>query len=239
MSAGIPTEYKGVRFRSRLEATWAAFLDEIGCEWRYEAIDLKGYIPDFILPTRKLLIEVKPSLDPTDLWEHVGKIERSDWTDGVLVVGASVPLTRAIGLGISRQLGAWTYEKRTHLLSETTGEAIEEAWKRAKNITQWMPAAPSPVRVLIPASVPGPTGVKRPDDPLVNRLIDAMHDRPSLRTALFFAVAKMEGSVLTLGFDPGQQGFVEAYRQELTKYVKAELGQHVTLELAWVRGGKF
>lgn len=32
----IPTNYKGVNFRSRTEARWAAFFDEIGWTWRYE-----------------------------------------------------------------------------------------------------------------------------------------------------------------------------------------------------------
>jgi hypothetical protein len=32
----IPTEYKGVKFRSRLEAKWAIFFDTLGIEWEYE-----------------------------------------------------------------------------------------------------------------------------------------------------------------------------------------------------------
>jgi hypothetical protein len=32
----IETRYKGYRFRSRLEARWAVFLDAIGAEWEYE-----------------------------------------------------------------------------------------------------------------------------------------------------------------------------------------------------------
>jgi hypothetical protein len=36
----IPTEYKGVKFRSRLEAKWAVFFDTLGIEWEYE---LQGY----------------------------------------------------------------------------------------------------------------------------------------------------------------------------------------------------
>ena len=44
---GIPTMYDGYRFRSRLEARWAAFFDLAGWEWKYEPIDLDGWIPDF------------------------------------------------------------------------------------------------------------------------------------------------------------------------------------------------
>jgi hypothetical protein len=45
--ASIPTRYRGTEFRSRLEARWAAFADLVGWKWRYEPIDLNGWIPDF------------------------------------------------------------------------------------------------------------------------------------------------------------------------------------------------
>ena len=61
MSApGIPTDYKGVRFRSRAEARWAAVFEQYGWRWEYEPIDLFGYIPDFVLYLDKpVLVEVK------------------------------------------------------------------------------------------------------------------------------------------------------------------------------------
>lgn len=50
----IETVYKGYRFRSRLEARWAVFLDQAGLKWEYEVegYDLSGvwYLPDFWLP---------------------------------------------------------------------------------------------------------------------------------------------------------------------------------------------
>lgn len=60
-NAGIPTEYRGTTFRSRLEARWARFFDLIGWVWEYEPFDADGYIPDFvIMGKRPLLIEIKP-----------------------------------------------------------------------------------------------------------------------------------------------------------------------------------
>lgn len=57
----IPTEYNGVRFRSRLEAKWAAFFDRCEWRWTYEANDFDGYIPDFLLHFRvPVFVEVKP-----------------------------------------------------------------------------------------------------------------------------------------------------------------------------------
>ena len=53
------TTYAGVRFRSQLEATWAAFFDVAGMPWEYEPVTLPGWVPDFRLFGR-FLCEVKP-----------------------------------------------------------------------------------------------------------------------------------------------------------------------------------
>ncbi len=50
----IQTEYKGYKFRSRLEARWAVFFDACGVSWEYEPegfvlSDGKYYLPDFLL----------------------------------------------------------------------------------------------------------------------------------------------------------------------------------------------
>lgn len=65
MIAAIPTTYRGIRMRSRLEAKWASIFDALGWEWEYEPIDLNGWIPDFVFPNhpffkRPLLAEIKP-----------------------------------------------------------------------------------------------------------------------------------------------------------------------------------
>jgi len=60
----IPTKYKGVQFRSRLEATWAAYFDLLGVRWEYEPFDLPGWIPDFRIEGslgESFLVEVKYS----------------------------------------------------------------------------------------------------------------------------------------------------------------------------------
>lgn len=59
----IPTKYKGILFRSRTEARWAVFLDEMGYEWEYEkeGFELPSgrYLPDFYLPKLQTYLEVK------------------------------------------------------------------------------------------------------------------------------------------------------------------------------------
>lgn len=93
---GIPTEYNGIRFRSRLEARWAAFFDGVGWPWQYEPFDLDGYIPDFVLPVgwggepHPILVEVKPAIYVGELPRHAPKIVASGWQHDALIVGASL-----------------------------------------------------------------------------------------------------------------------------------------------------
>lgn len=92
MTIGIPTTYQGVRFRSRLEARWAAFFDLIGWRWSYEPLDLAGYIPDFSIGFEHapLLVEVKPALTIDDLSLAQRKVELSGWTGEAMLVGAEL-----------------------------------------------------------------------------------------------------------------------------------------------------
>jgi len=59
----IETEYNGYKFRSRLEARWAVFFDELNIVYQYEPEgyeeDGVRYLPDFYLPKENLYVEVK------------------------------------------------------------------------------------------------------------------------------------------------------------------------------------
>lgn len=62
--SSVPMTYAGVRFRSTLEADWAATLDALGIVWQYEpeAVRLPSgelYLPDFYLPEIATWLEVK------------------------------------------------------------------------------------------------------------------------------------------------------------------------------------
>jgi hypothetical protein len=83
------TEYAGHLFRSSLEATWAAFFDQLKWPWVYEPYELKGYIPDFVIKWKHpLLVEVKPEYGLSGLRSHTEKIEKSGWDGEALIVGA-------------------------------------------------------------------------------------------------------------------------------------------------------
>lgn len=82
MIKAIETHYNGYKFRSRLEARWAVFFDEIGAEWEYEPegfvlSDGTTYLPDFRVKNVRgrgvenngdsIWIEVKGELTNEDL----------------------------------------------------------------------------------------------------------------------------------------------------------------------------
>lgn len=82
--AAIPTTYARVRFRSRLEARWAAMFDQLGLHWSYEPTDHPGWIPDFLLMGETdVLAEVKPFRSILD--EH--------GQEGVMDIWRSAPST--------------------------------------------------------------------------------------------------------------------------------------------------
>jgi len=113
MREGIPTKYAHINFRSRLEAQWAHFFDELGWPWEYEPFDLNGYIPDFVVkfPHAPLLVEVKPCVVIGELVPSAAeKIEKSGWVKEALIVGATLFGVRsfkglAIGMLADQEFG--------------------------------------------------------------------------------------------------------------------------------------
>ena len=99
MFKSIPTlGPKGVRFRSRIEATWAHFFDNLGWEWEYEFGDLDGYIPDFIVtfPEKTIAFEVKSDGDFAKLSTYTEKIVNSGWKSDFVVVGGKLFANKSI-----------------------------------------------------------------------------------------------------------------------------------------------
>ena len=70
--------YNGVKFRSRLEAQWAVFWDELGATWKYEPQppfkfpDGKLYTPDFWIVDLALWVEIKPNA-------KIAHEEKAEW----------------------------------------------------------------------------------------------------------------------------------------------------------------
>ena len=91
---GIPTTYAGTKFRSRIEARWAATFDLAGWEWVYEPFDGDGYIPDFLIKSdHPLLVEVKPATLESEYREPIPKITKGIgdlWRHDLIILGADI-----------------------------------------------------------------------------------------------------------------------------------------------------
>lgn len=158
MSDAVPTTGPGgVRFRSRLEARWAAFFDLMRLSWQYEPeLGLDRWIPDFALTCGTgMLIEVKPAVTLAQLEPHKARIEKSKAVAAVWLVGAAL----AFGAGQDPPLGLfgfsgmgtlWLWREMTITnLGEQTGQPVlplnthrrftllQRAWIRAGNDQQW------------------------------------------------------------------------------------------------------
>lgn len=96
--AAIQTTYKGYRFRSRLEARWAVFLDAIGEPWEYEkegyALESGPYLPDFWLTNMSIWLEIKPE-EPTGV-ELKRCTDLAYATGYAVMIGKGIPLERPL-----------------------------------------------------------------------------------------------------------------------------------------------
>lgn len=86
-----PTIYKGTKYRSRLEARWAAFFDLIGWRYQYEPFDLPGWTPDFIIygsENRVLFVEVKPVVTKEYAKEYSIKLKNIKPTVNAIMISS-------------------------------------------------------------------------------------------------------------------------------------------------------
>lgn len=107
----IETQYKGYRFRSRLEARWAVLLDALDIKWEYEfeGYDLGEagwYLPDFWLPELQWHLEIKPPgpIDPEDQAKMMAFDDYPPSGSMGLLVGIGIPSKPS-----EEHLGNWEY----------------------------------------------------------------------------------------------------------------------------------
>jgi hypothetical protein len=73
----LPSVYRGITFRSRLEARWAAYFDLLQIQWIYEPEGFElpsgNYCPDFEIKSfyfKSNYLEVKPNKESADFIAH-------------------------------------------------------------------------------------------------------------------------------------------------------------------------
>lgn len=113
----IETKYNGYRFRSRLEARWAVFFDEMGIDYEYEleGFELPSgarYLPDFYLPKiqpEPVYVEIKPFFPPFKSFKKLYEFAHAG--DNNLLVICGVPGKEKMYL-INRvtESGYWEHE---------------------------------------------------------------------------------------------------------------------------------
>lgn len=91
----IETSYRGIKYRSRTEARWAVFMDELRIPYAYEpeGFDLGGefYLPDFWLPQPGVWLEVK-GVFPTERETRVATLLAQASRSPVLVAIGPPPV---------------------------------------------------------------------------------------------------------------------------------------------------
>lgn len=148
---------RGLEFRSRLEARWAAFFNAVGWPWEYEPeLELRGWIPDFLITQgRGLLVEVKPAWSLGSLEPHKARVEKSGVVAPVLLVGAALTFNDVSGnayIGLYGWNGGWSdrhLQWRPATLDEVRDwtaaprprglAEAQRAWVRVSNQLQWRP----------------------------------------------------------------------------------------------------
>jgi hypothetical protein len=104
-----PTTYNGIKMRSRLEAGFAAWLDQKGFLWEYEpgafASEQGQYLPDFCIrelvahgvQMERAYVEVKPNRDDVHaVADRMRIIHESDPTALLLLAWPNVDSTQSI-----------------------------------------------------------------------------------------------------------------------------------------------
>jgi hypothetical protein len=129
----IETEYNGYRFRSRLEARWAVFLDAVGILYEYEkqgySLPSGAYLPDFWIPLDRFRgddppgsgswFEIKP-VDPSE--DELTLLADLTWATGhrgFLIAGN-------VGPGEYRLFESWRVrsERQLHAAVVTEGNVL-------------------------------------------------------------------------------------------------------------------
>lgn len=130
-----PTWYADVEFRSRLEATWAAFFDLCGWAWEYEPLDLEGWTPDFMITllsliskNRIVLAEVKPYYTIAEFAGHTCMNYQP--SSDIALLGNNPDVTFIAASG--RVIGYWVRGNP------------ERLWKQALNATRYDPKGKRP-----------------------------------------------------------------------------------------------
>ena len=157
-----PTLYKGIQYRSRLEATWACFFELAGLTYEYEPFDLPGWSPDFLIKKTGWsdLVEVKPVFEFTKPMKSKieSALQTANLETSILLLGVSPLCCPNMG-DLGETLISWIVDLETanafkhcgvkegdiavggglsNVLPDWSADDIEATWAQAKNELQFL-----------------------------------------------------------------------------------------------------
>lgn len=145
----IPTTYAGTNFRSRLEARWAAYFDELNIPWEYEPFDLEGWAPDFAITVlgEQVLVEIKPAIIES-IWPGGPRILKLDdafkkaqrhWKLHWVLLCGQRPNEDPDFFGLGKLCDAPVGAQSLwfDMSKAAAAGATEAAWRKAGNAVQW------------------------------------------------------------------------------------------------------
>jgi len=126
MIKAIETEYNGCLYRSRLEARWAVFFDNLNLKYVFEKegfeIDEERYLPDFWINDWNCWVEIKPAIlrknhfvDDDEENKRIEKIFRlcrnlsDNKNEVVLLIGGSPWIEGTVSLNNLRENDRYTF----------------------------------------------------------------------------------------------------------------------------------
>lgn len=146
--AALPTIYRGTRFRSLLEACWAATLDSLHVTWEYEPQTFQldsgaKYLPDFHLTEIGVWLEVKgPGIPRIEKAFELGKMLACDcealactctWPGGEMVIVGHPPTP----------IDPWTHEDYSHWPGAAKAKLVRRhggfiRWTSTRHHNSWL-----------------------------------------------------------------------------------------------------
>jgi len=118
----IETEYAGYCFRSRLEARWAVFFDQMGYDWVYEPEGYERRAPVWKVDDSGE--PVKDSGEPVEDDDSGEPVEDDDWSRGWIQIGETV-VDRYLPDFVLR----WGSGEQTFAEVKGDPEALRREWK--------------------------------------------------------------------------------------------------------------
>lgn len=133
----IETIWNGSRFRSRLEARWAVFFNQLGIEYEYEKegyeLPSGRYLPDFWLPDTKLITTTCFDIDinglilnEPGLWVEI-KPNQASWKERkkLYELGEATKFPVLLLCGVPREYSERDESDWSIVHPETAGEGIQ------------------------------------------------------------------------------------------------------------------